>query len=136
MKEKYCLYCAEKLLKRSQTKYCNATCQNNLSYELYIERWKQGLETGSMAIYCVSKHVKRYIREKYNNKCAICGWCEINKTSGKIPLELEHIDGIWDNNKEENLILLCPNCHSLTPTYKGANKGKGRSNRKKYSLPV
>ena len=30
------------------------------------------------------------------------------------------------NNKEENLTLLCPNCHSLTPTAKGANKGNGR----------
>ena len=29
-------------------------------------------------------------------------------------------------NKEENLTLLCPNCHSLTPTYRGANKGNGK----------
>lgn len=34
------------------------------------------------------------------------------------------------NNKEENLLLLCPNCHSLTSTYKGANKGNGRPGRK------
>ena len=36
------------------------------------------------------------------------------------------------NNKEENLILLCPNCHSLTQTYKGANRNHGRQGRKKY----
>jgi predicted HNH restriction endonuclease len=48
-------------------------------------------------------------------------------------LEIEHIDGNFENNAEENLELLCPNCHSLTSTYKGANKGSGRKERKKYS---
>lgn len=48
------------------------------------------------------------------------------------PLEVEHIDGNFENNSEENLTLLCPNCYSLTPTYKGANKGNGRKERKKY----
>ena len=45
-----------------------------------------------------------------------------------IPLEIEHIDGNALNNKEENLILLCPNCHSLTKTYRGANRGNGKRN--------
>jgi Zn finger protein HypA/HybF involved in hydrogenase expression len=31
---------------------------------------------------------------------------------------------------EENLILLCPNCHSLTATYGALNKGRGRTLRK------
>ena len=34
----------------------------------------------------------------------------------------------------ENLILLCPNCHSLTATYKGANLNKGRKARSKYRI--
>jgi 5-methylcytosine-specific restriction endonuclease McrA len=62
-----------------------------------------------------------------------CGWDEINKYTNKIPLEVEHIDGNWKNNKEENLELICPNCHSLTKTYKGGNRGKGRP-RKTVSL--
>jgi len=36
----------------------------------------------------------------------------------KIPLELDHIDGNSSNNILSNLRLLCPNCHSLTPTYR------------------
>ncbi len=40
------------------------------------------------------------------------------------------IDGNSMNNKEENLDLICPNCHSLTTTYKFLNNGKG--NRKKH----
>lgn len=45
--------------------------------------------------------------------------------TGTLPLEVEHIDGDATNNSEENLTLLCPNCHSLTRTYRGANKGNG-----------
>ena len=64
-------------------------------------------------------------------KCMECGWSERNPHTGNIPIELEHIDGDFKNNKEENLKLLCPNCHSLTKTYKGANK-KGRPRSKYY----
>jgi Zn finger protein HypA/HybF involved in hydrogenase expression len=67
--------------------------------------------------------------EKYDNKCARCGWAEINPTSGKIPLEVEHIDGNYKNTTEENLTLLCPNCHALTPTYRSLNIGHGRKER-------
>ncbi len=44
-----------------------------------------------------------------------------------IPLEVDHIDGDWRNNRVENLRLLCPNCHSVTDTYRG--RGKGRASR-------
>lgn len=73
-----------------------------------------------------------YEYKKYNSKYARCGWSKVNKYTGNIPLEIEHIDGNYMNNKEENLILLCPNCHSLTSTYKGANMNNGRKNRNKY----
>jgi hypothetical protein len=52
-----------------------------------------------------------------------CNNCELTDWLGNpIPLELEHIDGNSSNNKLENLELLCPNCHSLTDTYRGKNK--------------
>ena len=37
-----------------------------------------------------------------------------------------HKDGDYTNNKEENLQLLCPNCHSLTETYGILNKGNSK----------
>ena len=61
-----------------------------------------------------------------------CNWCEINKVTGKVPIQLEHIDGNSNNNNLDNLELLCPNCHSLTETYGYLNKGNGRDERKKY----
>ena len=46
-----------------------------------------------------------YLLKKYNNKCGRCGWGEKNVYTQSIPLEVEHIDGNYMNNKEENLIL-------------------------------
>jgi hypothetical protein len=51
---------------------------------------------------------------------------------GKIPIELSHKDGNFMNNKIDNLELICPNCHSLTDSYKGTNKKEGRPRSKYY----
>jgi predicted HNH restriction endonuclease len=40
---------------------------------------------------------------------------------------VEHIDGNYENDREKNLTLLCPNCHSLTPTFRALNRGNGRT---------
>ena len=107
-----------------------ATKSNDARYKLFIEKWKLGDENGMRGKICLtSRHIHRYLREKYGDKCMECGWAKINVFTNKVPLDLEHIDGNSRNNKEDNLKLLCPNCHSLTATYKGANKGNGRDAR-------
>jgi 5-methylcytosine-specific restriction endonuclease McrA len=54
-----------------------------------------------------------------------CEICKLTKWMNQpIPIELDHIDGNPDNNGRENLRLLCPNCHSQTPTHAGRNTGK------------
>lgn len=61
-----------------------------------------------------------------------CEECSLDTWNGQqIVLELHHDDGNSDNNDESNLKLLCPNCHSLTPTYRAANIGNG-SRRSEY----
>lgn len=59
--------------------------------------------------------------EESNYKCSRCGWAEVNQYNNKIHLEIDHIDGTLDSVKS-NLRVLCPNCHSLTPTYKVLNR--------------
>jgi hypothetical protein len=55
----------------------------------------------------------RLFKER-GRKCEKCGWSEKNQFNGFIPVQVDHIDGNNKNNKKENLIILCPNCHSLT----------------------
>lgn len=126
----YCLNCHKCINKKN--KFCSIKCQKEYEYARYIDRWKRNEETGLRGEYQISMYIKTYLFRKYHNKCARCGWGEINPYNQNIPLEVEHIDGNYKNNREENLILLCPNCHSLTSTYKGANMNYGRKQRKKY----
>lgn len=55
--------------------------------------------------------------------CEICGWAEVS-LDGRIPVELDHINGDRRDNRIDNLRILCPNCHSLQPTHRGKNIGK------------
>lgn len=126
-----CINCNKEISKRS--KYCSNKCQKEYQYKIYINKCKNNENNGMRGEYQISSYIKTYLFNKYNNKCARCGWGEINKYTNKIPLEIEHIDGNYKNNIEGNLILLCPNCHSLTSTYKGANLNKGRKSRNKYN---
>ncbi len=129
-----CIYCGS-LLSRHATKYCSNKCQSDFAYGAYIKRWKYGKEEGvrGIATKNMSGHLVRYVMEKYEDKCARCGWSKVNEFSGKTPLEIDHMDGNSENNNESNLILLCPNCHSLTSNYKNLNKGNGRLwRREKY----
>lgn len=123
-----CLNCKSKLNSTSK-KYCSITCQCEYEQKVWEEKWFAGEVDGNKnSIWTqVSDRVKTYLFKKYNNKCSICGLGEVNPYTGRIPLEVEHIDGDPYNSTPENLTLLCPNCHSLTATYRGANRGNGRA---------
>lgn len=127
-----CLNCNKEI--KNRNKYCSIKCQKEYEYNTYIDKWKKGQINGMRGTYQISMHVRTYLLKKYNNRCARCGWGEVNRYTGTIPLEIEHIDGNYRNNNENNLIVLCPNCHSLTSTYKGANLNNGRKERRKYNL--
>ena len=77
--------------------------------------------SGKHPQYQSNKLRLRLLEEGYfQYKCYNCNLTEW--LGSPIPLELEHIDGNSSNNLLDNLTLLCPNCHSLTPTYRGRNK--------------
>jgi predicted RNA-binding Zn-ribbon protein involved in translation (DUF1610 family) len=56
-------------------------------------------------------------------RCALCG-TEAVWRDRPLPLEVDHVDGDWRNNRIENLRFLCPNCHSTTDTYRGRGRGR------------
>ena len=109
--------------------YCSNKCQAEKQYQTYIKKWKAGKVTGLKITGIVSKPIKRYLRNKFGNKCCVCGWSEVNKITGLVPLVADHINGDWRDNKENNLRLICPNCDALSPTYANLNRGNGRAGR-------
>ena len=72
--------------------------------------------------YFSSSNLKQKLikREVLEYKCSICGIIDWN--GKELSLQLDHINGINNDNRLENLRLLCPNCHSQTDTYAGKKK--------------
>ena len=79
--------------------------------------------SGKYPNYQTYKLKARLIREGIKeDKCEICGWNKKRNASDEFtPCELHHIDGDKTNHQLNNLIMLCPNCHSLTDTYRALN---------------
>jgi Zn finger protein HypA/HybF involved in hydrogenase expression len=72
-----------------------------------------------------SESIKKMYLEHFDveYKCVECGLTDWN--GKEIVLELDHINGDNKDNREKNLRLLCPNCHSQTDTFRGKNVNNG-----------
>ena len=129
---KLCLYCGKEL-QSFQRNFCCHEHQTLYRYKQYIERWKRGEENGLKGKYGISEFVRKYIFQKNDNKCEICGESYINPYTGLSVLQIHHKDGDCTNNKEENLQLLCPTHHAMTENFGRRNSNATRKdNRKRY----
>lgn len=69
---------------------------------------------------------QRLFEEGVKERC--CERCGITEWQGEeAPLELDHVNGDRNDNRLQNLRVLCPNCHALTPTYRSRNLRYARS---------
>jgi hypothetical protein len=123
-----CLNCGETTRTRHQIKFCSNKCQIDFQYKNYIKSWKLGQHDGNKGILTrgISGYIKKYLINKYGERCSVCGWKKRHSITNHVPVEVDHIDGNAENNKEFNLRLICPNCHALTPHFRNLNKGSGR----------
>jgi len=86
------------------------------SKDTWIEKYLQEREEGT--IHCWDT-IRKYHFIIKNYTCEVCGTNEWN--GQEVPLELHHIDGDITNNGDDNLQVICPNCHSQTDNFRGRN---------------
>jgi hypothetical protein len=106
--------------------FCSSNCRWSFDRSAVIESFVAGTHQPT---FIINKVLRRYLIEKGGECCQRCGWAVRHAKTGRVPLEIEHIDGNWRNVVESNLTVLCPNCHALTPTFRGLNRGHGRPGR-------
>lgn len=118
-KTRFCAVCGNHRGKSNQ-KYCSRECNEIDKHNLTVNRIQQGQVSERPTIKRALIKIRGYA----------CEVCFNNEWLGQsIPIELDHINGDPSNNLPDNLRLICPNCHALTPTAKGRNKGSGRKSR-------
>ena len=133
LEEKPCIHCSNMFIPSTpKVIYCSLSCQANKNRQAKIDAWFKDPSTGTVKGRGISRTIRQYLLEQAGFKCSMpdCGWGKVNPVTGNVPLEIEHIDGDCTNNRPDNLIVMCPNCHSLTPTYRALNKGNSTRNRK------
>lgn len=110
---------------------------NNIDISHFLTRdqiIKKAIEKGTISLNNIlvkdsTYHHNVNLKQKLYKaglKQPVCECCGINNIwNGKeLSLHLDHINGINNDNRLENLRILCPNCHSQTETYAGRNKIK------------
>lgn len=129
LKNNICPHCNSYFTYRtsnSRGKYCSNQCQRDHNYTQYIKKWLNKEIPGTRGTIQVSNYIRRWLFEKHNNSCELCGWSAINKWTQRVPLQVSHKNGDWTDNRPENLELVCPNCHALTEFHGSRNRGRGR----------
>lgn len=116
-KAKLCACCGEPCRQKSK-KFCSQKCWQQWLWESRKQR------IVSEGRFAGRTDARRFLIEEYGHKCSGCGITEW--LGQRLVLVLDHINGNADDWSITNLRLICSNCDTLTPTYKGKNKGNGR----------
>lgn len=130
--ESACKFCNSLFQHKSCNKriFCSQKCLRQDEYENNVQLWLNGEKPGYKGkTKQLCSYVRRYLHETRGTACERCGWDERHPIDGAVLTEVEHIDGNAENNLLSNLKILCPNCHSMTPTFRARNKNSKRERR-------
>ncbi|WP_420846502.1 HNH endonuclease [Nocardioides solisilvae] len=119
-----CRGCGLQAEGRPNRVFCSNRCQRAVERRERVAGW---LETGDAPHAGTAKghDIRRHIGEEQQGLCALCARPGV--WNGRpLVLVLDHIDGDSENNRLENLRLVCPHCDSQLDTFKARNPGRGR----------
>ena len=131
-----CAHCGKtcECTRSSVNVYCSNECQHLKQMQVKIQTWLKGEHKGwSGKCRQLSLFVRNHLKHTRGSACEICKWDGHHPDDGRSLTEIDHIDGDAENCRPENLKIVCPNCHSMTPTYRARNKNSKRiRNNKKF----
>lgn len=110
--------------------YCCHECWAEGTKKKTLEDWKNGKIKGCDKRYKITETVREYILNSRGYKCEKCGFSGFNPYTGKSILQLHHKNGDAADTSEENIEVLCPNCHAMTENFGSRNKSSVRKYRK------
>jgi len=123
-----CHWCKRQFSRRVPGKYCSNACQGEYRTAVLTEEWLAGKRPGYYGRNMqVAGFVKRFLVDMRGMECEQCGFDKIHPIDNSCLLQVDHIDGDARNCAYENLRLLCPNCHAMTPTFGNRNKHSSRT---------
>lgn len=122
---KKCLHCGD-IIKSKNPKFCSRKCcdeyHKEYHYNDYLNNQDKFYGKTNMT-FC-----KPFILKEQEYKCAICKGKNFHNNKPLVFI-LDHINGRANDNRRENLRLICPNCDSQLDTFKSKNKSSDRDYR-------
>lgn len=122
-----CTNCNKSYKGKPSSKYCSRKCHKKDQNKIKVDDWLSGKDCGYTGkAVALKDFIRNYLFETRGTACSVCHFDDMHPSDGKPITEIDHIDGDAKNNSPDNLRILCPRCHAMTPNFRARNKKSSR----------